>query len=139
MEYLKRHKPFKTIIAMAIADILANLIVIGSIRAAFEWQYILRDPLPNLSSIGDQVITFSAIGAIVWLVAGAPVHFIKMTNKIPGIWSYIWPAAIVGFLLGALYIPLFPLTAPAGLVIGVLNALIFWLIRRPDKDLKPLP
>ena len=136
MKFLERHKPFKTIIAMAIADILANLIVIGTIRTAFEWQYILRDPLPNLNSIGGQMMTFAAIGAVVWLLAGIPVHLVKMTYNEPGLWGYVWPAGIAGTILGAAYIPLFLITAPAGLLIGIFNAVIFWLIRRPDQDNK---
>lgn len=131
---LKRYKPVKTAAAIIIADVLANSIVIAPLRIVLEWAYILRDPLPNFSSIGSQVIILSVIGAIVWLIAGIPVHLIKMANRLPGLWSYVWPAATVGAILGALYIPLFILTAPAGLLIGALNAVIFWLIRRPDRD-----
>ena len=134
MKYLKRYKPFKTLIAIAIADVLANFIVIASISIAFDWEYVLHDPLSNLHSIGGQLIALSIIGAIVWLIAGVPVHLVKMANKLPGLWSYVWPAATIGALLGALYIPLFPITASAGLLIGAFNAIIFWLIRRPDKD-----
>ena len=121
---------------MAVADIVAAVIVVPTIGAALDWAYFCESPLNQIKSSAMPVLAIMAVGAVAWVLIGLPVHYLRVESNKTSIWQYVFPAVVAGGVVGMIYIPLFPITAPTGMLLGAINAAIFWFIRRPDRDIQ---
>lgn len=78
------------------------------------------------------------LGWPIMLLAGLPAYWLLMRVG----WRQVWHFMLAGLCVGAACVVLFTRRAESGLLIywsiatlpGTLTGLVFWLIRRPDRD-----
>ena len=134
MENIKQHLLVKT---------LSGLIVGVCITTLFGAFFITRSDPELKSYYLDAVVTGSVLISLFALPIGLLIHSILYANK----WRQVAPYALCGMLSGVGYGAISYKTsivdniwdlAAYGLWAAAI-AFIAWLIRRPDKDVKPLP
>jgi hypothetical protein len=85
----------------------------------------------------------TALAYPVMLLLGLPLHMMLTHWKVRGALIYCGLGAASGFIvmfaLAAVVDPEVGLAVNVGVIAGALCALLFWLIRRPDRDAANLP
>lgn len=84
-----------------------------------------------LFAVGSLIAYFAIV------VLGLPTHLLLSATEQRDVIPYVLLGALAGFvtvlLISALYESYLGWLVPLGLAAGTLNALAFWLIRRPDR------
>lgn len=118
---------------------------------------LTADPPATLFSAGTMFVATWAVCALVASTLGLVWHTIALDRGWTSAVSYLVAGSLLGgFIPGALWVgvSIFALFHPGeeftsedellaiivgSLILGGLNALVFWLIRRPDRDASPNP
>lgn len=141
-EATRNQKIVRSIAGMALAPAIRS---IASVALTFAFADFMnpRGAAPNF--IWPMIVGSSIIGACIgWpaaLAFGFPAHALMLRRRWTGPWRYAGLGALIGLVMTIVLAIFLAQTGAAVFVIGfmivlagAIGGLVFWLIRRPDKD-----
>ena len=135
------------LLSLAIAFTLMQGVIFLAPHPVIDSEFVKADPLQILANTvvvgGGGLMMGGLLGWPLMMAFGLPMHMILLRTTSAKAWHYVTAGLAGGFAAGLLRFAmdggaasmndLVILLAIGGLA-GALSALVFWLVRRPDRD-----